>query len=141
MVAFTPVPSNPQDDRWRDLAGQVARLLFRLRLHEADNGRPEGEEWPEVFAALKALNQGWNEAIAEVLGAFGGRFVTANEVFRKMATSKPVDEPITLEKVRSWLSEGARQGRWRKERDGPRARYAALNQPLHEPSLSADAPA
>ena len=105
------------------MAGQIAALVAQIRVHEADNGRPAGNDYPEVVAAVEATFLDWNEAIRQILAKHQGRPVRAETVLKEMQVSKPVrcnpDEPVDLTRVRVRLSQGAQRGFWDSVGSGP----------------------
>jgi len=95
------------------MAAEHLRLLERIRLYEADNGRPHGESWPELDAALHEMNTDWDDALSKIMRMEGAP-VSSNRLFRLMARFQFVDEPIDLQKVRVRLAQGKKRGLWRR---------------------------
>ncbi len=85
-------------------------------MHEADNSRPVGEDYPEVFAAIEATYIDWLTAIRQILGKALGQPLSAPQVLRELLLTKPVkcspEDPITLERLRVRLAHGLTAGLW-----------------------------
>jgi len=126
VVAFHDVPTNPQDEAWRDLASEFMDVLGKIRFHAARNARPSGFDYPAIEAALKAVYLDWRTAIRQVLASHEGVPQSPDDVLRDLHERKPVRGAITLEKVRSNLSTRASEGAWFRASGTP-ARYTTLN--------------
>lgn len=96
-------------ERWRELHGEWLRLLARIRLHEADHGRPKGAHAPALDAACREQERTPAEAVVAALRLLGGR-ASLGALHEQVEAMNLCREPLIWEVLLKTAGELTRAG-------------------------------